>query len=71
MARTIRLVVAVARPPNVKELKHVALDKREEQLKALKKEFGGVLSETVRIGIVTATMPESIQEIVCSSLGLW
>ena len=71
MARAIRLVGAVTHPPRVKELKNVeaALDKWEEQLKVLKKDFGEVFSETVRVGIVTAMMPESVQEFVYSSLG--
>ena len=72
MARAIRLVAAVTHPPKVKELKHVeaALDKWEEQGKVLKKDFGENFSDTVRVGIVTAMMPESIQEFVYSSLGI-
>ena len=71
MARAIRLVGAVTHPPKVKELRNVeaALDKWEEQLKVLKKDFGETFSETVRIGIATAMMPESVQEFVYSSLG--
>ena len=72
MARAIRLVAAVTHPPKVKELKHVeaALDKWEEQGKVLKKDFGEDFSDTVQVGIVTAMMPESIQEFVYSSLGI-
>ena len=69
MARTIRLVGAVTHPP---ELKHVeaALDKWEEQGKVLKKDFGEVFSYTVWVGIVKAMIPKSIQEPVCSRLGV-
>ena len=60
---------AVTYPPKVKELKHVeaALDKWEEQGKVLKKDSGEQFSVTVRVGIVTAMMPESIQEFIYSS----
>ena len=61
MARAIRLVAAVTHPPKVKELK---------QGKVLKKDFGEEFSDTVQVGIVTAMMPESIQEFVYSSLGI-
>ena len=47
-----------------------ALDKWEEQGKVLKKDFGEEFSDTVRVGIVTAMMPESVQEFVHSSLGV-
>ena len=47
-----------------------ALDKWEEQGKVLKKDFGENFSHTVRVGIVTAMTPESIQEFVYSSLGI-
>ena len=72
MARAIRLVAAVTHPPMLKELKHVeaALDKCEEHGKVLKKDFGEVFSETVRVGIVTVMMPELLQELVYSSLGI-
>ena len=72
MARAIRLVAAVTHPPKVKELKHVeaALDKWEEQGEVLKKHFGENFSDIVRVGIVTAMMPESIQEFVYSRLGI-
>ena len=65
-------VVAVTHPPKVKELKHVeaTLDKWEEQGKVLKKDFGENFSDIVRVGIVTAMMPESIQKFVYSSLGI-
>ena len=36
----------------------------------LKKDFGKELSDTVQVCIVTAMMPESIQEFVYSSLGI-
>ena len=66
LARAIRLVASVTHLLKVKELKHVeaALDKCEEQGKILKKNFGEELSDTVRVGIVTAMMLESIQEFV-------
>ena len=47
-----------------------ALDKWEEQGKVLKKDFGEEFSDTVPVGIVTAMMPESIQQFVHSSLGV-
>ena len=52
-------------------MKHVeaALDKWEEQGKVLKKDFGENFSDTVGVGIVTAMMPESIQEFVYSQFG--
>ena len=47
-----------------------ALDKWEEQSKVLQKDFGEEISDTVRVGIVTAMMLESIHEFVYSSLGI-
>ena len=56
MARTIRLVGTVT-------------DKWEEHGEFLK-DFGEVFSDTVRVGVVTAMMPKSIQEFVYCSLGI-
>ena len=47
-----------------------ALDKLEEQGTELKKDFWEEVSQTVRVGIVNAMMPESIQEFVYSILGI-
>lgn len=71
LARAIRLVGAVTNPPKVKELKdaEMMLDKWEEQAKTLKKDFGETFSDTVRIGIVTAMMPPSIQEYIYTTIG--
>ena len=47
-----------------------ALDKWEEHGTVSNKDIGEVFSETVRVDIATAMMPESIEEFVCSSLGI-
>ena len=47
-----------------------ALDKWEEQGTVLQKDIGEEVSQTVRVGIITAMMPESIQEFVYSILGI-
>ena len=72
VARAIRLVGTVTHLPKVKELKHVeaGLHKSEEQGEVLKKDFGEQFSETVRVGIVTVMMLESIHGFVFSSLGI-
>ena len=71
MARAIRLVGAVTNPPKIKDLKDVEseLDKWEEPIKVLKKDFGKEFSDTVKVGIVTSIMPQSIQELVYTSVG--
>ena len=71
MARAIRLVGAVTNPPKIKDLKDVEseLDKWEELIKVLKKDFGEEFSDTVKVGIVTSIMPQSIQELVYTSVG--
>ena len=62
MARAIRLVGAVTNPPRVKDIKdaEAELDKWEEQVKVLKKDFGETFSDTVRVGIITTMMPQSV-----------
>ena len=71
MARAIRLVGAVTNPPKVKDLKdaEAALDRWEEQVKALKKDFKETFSDVVKVGIVTGMMPLSIQEFVYTAVG--
>ena len=72
MARAIHLVAAVAHMPKVKELKHLeaVLDKWEEHGKVFTKDSGEVFSDTVPVGIVTAMLPESVQEFVYASVGI-
>ena len=71
MARAIRLVGAVTRPPKIKEIMGVeaGLDRWQEHLKVLKRDFAEDFSPTVLAGIATAMMPESIQELVYTNLG--
>ena len=70
MGGAIRLVGAVTHHPKVKELKHGGLGQVEEKGKVRKKDFGEDFSQTVRLGIITAMMPESIQEFGYFSLGI-
>lgn len=71
LARAIRLVGAVTNPPKVRELKdaEVMLGKWEEMVKTLRKDFGETFSDTVKVGIVTAMMPQSVQEFVYTAVG--
>ena len=71
MARAIRLVGVVTNPPKIRELKdaEAALDKWEEHVKLLQKDFNETFSETVKVGIVTSMMPLSVQEYVYTSVG--
>ena len=45
------------------------LGKREALVKVLFKDFKESFSETVNVGIVTSMMPQSIQELVYTSVG--
>ena len=71
MARAIRLVGAATNPPKIKDLKdaETELDKWEDIIKVLKKDFGEEFSDTVKVGIITSIMPQSIQELVYTSVG--
>ena len=70
MAKAIRLVVAVTNPPKIKELKISESEwgKWEGKVKVLEKDFGERFSELVRLGIVTAMTPESIQEFIYTTV---
>jgi hypothetical protein len=71
MARAIRLVGAVTNPPRIKDIKNAEsdLDKWEDKVKVLEKDFGERFSEVVRLGIITAMMPESVQEFIYTTVG--
>ena len=71
LAGAMRLVGTVTNPPKIRELKdaEVMLRKWEEMVKTLRKEFGETFSDTVKVGIVTAMMPQSIQEFVYTAVG--
>lgn len=70
LARAIRLVGEVTNPSKVKDIKDAesSLDKWEEMVKLLEKDFGEMFSETVRLGIVAQMMPLSVQEFIYTCL---
>ena len=71
MARAIRLVGALTNPPKVKELRDAegALDKWEEMVKLVKKDFDETFSDVVKVGIVVSMMPMSVQEFLYTAVG--
>jgi len=71
MARAVRLVGQVTNPPKVVVLGKAEseLDRWEELVRTLKKDFNEEFSDTVKVGIVTAMMPASVQELVYQSIG--
>ena len=71
LAGAMRLVGTVTNPPKIRELKdaEVMLRRWEEMVKTLRKDFGETFSDTVKVGIVTAMMPQSIQEFVYTAVG--
>ena len=71
LARAVRLVGQVTTPPKVNDITkaELQLDKWEELVKVMKKDFKEEFSDTVRVGIVTAMMPQSVQELNYQSIG--
>ena len=71
MARAIRLVGQVTNPPKIADIKdtEAGLDKWEEHIKVLAKDFGERFSDTVKVGIVTSILPPSVRELVYQSIG--
>ena len=71
MARAVRLVGQVTNPPKIVDLAKVEseLDKWEELVRTMKKDFKEEFSDTVKVGIVTTMMPQSVQEFVYQSIG--
>jgi len=71
MARAVRLVGQVTNPPKILDLKRAEaeLDKWEELVKTLKRDFGEKFSDTVKVGIVATMMPISVQELIYQSVG--
>jgi hypothetical protein len=71
MARAIRLVGQVTNPPKIKDLQsaEAELDKWEDLVKVLGKDFKEFFSDTVRVGIVTTMMPVSIKELIYTTIG--
>jgi hypothetical protein len=64
MARAIRLVSQVTNPPKIKSLRDVETDmnKWEEKVKTLSREFNENFSNVVRIGILTTIVPAEIAD---------
>ena len=71
MARAVRLVGQVTNPAKITDLTKAEsqLDKWEEHVKTLSKEFKENFSDTVKVGIVTSMMPASVQEMVYQMVG--
>ena len=71
MARAVRLVGHVTNPQKIADLTKVEseLDKWEDLVKTLQRDFKETFSDTVKVGIVTTMMPTSIQELVYQSTG--
>ena len=71
MARAVRIVGMVTNPPKITDLTkaEAELDKWEEHVKVLKRDFKENFSDTVKVGIVTSMMPISVQEMIYQSIG--
>ena len=71
LARAVQLVGQITNPPKVSDLSKAEseLDRWEEQVKTIKRDFKENFSDTVKVGIVTTMMPASIQEMVYQSIG--
>ena len=71
MARAVRLVGQVTNPTKIGDLNkaETELDKWEELVKILKKDFNESFSDTVKLGIVATMMPASVQELIYQSIG--
>ncbi len=71
MARAVRFVGRVTNPPRVTDLlkPESEVDRWEELVKTLKRDFTENLSNTAKVGIVTTMMPESVQEMVYQAIG--
>ena len=67
----MRLVGQVTNPPRDTVLGRAEseLDRWEELVRTLKKDFNEEFSDTVKVGIVTAMMPASVRELVYQSVG--
>ena len=70
MARAIRLMAEVCSPTRVKELHEVddAIRRWEGKVTQLRKEFSEELSSNMRVAIVTAMMPTSIQDYIYTTV---
>jgi len=71
MARAVRLVGQVTNPAKITDLSRAEaeLDKWEELVKTLQKDFNEKFSDTVKVGIVATMMPVSVQELIYQSIG--
>ena len=70
LARAVRLVGQVTAPTKISDITkaEAQLDKWEDLVKTMKKDFKEEFSDTVRVGIVTAMMPPSVQELIYQSI---
>ncbi len=71
LAIAVRLVGMVTNPPRVTDLSkaEMELDKWEDMVKTLRRDFKDNFSDTVKVGIVTTMMPTSVQELIYQSIG--
>ena len=71
MARAVRLVGQVTNPTKITDLNkaEAELDKWEDLIKILTRDFKEKFSDTVKVGIVATMMPVSVQELIYQSVG--
>ena len=71
MSRGVRLLCEVTNPPKIKEMKDIEthMNKWEEKVKVLEKQFKETLSNNMRIAIYTNMLPMTIQDYIYTNVG--